>query len=583
MTASVRGRVVLTLFVVLAGIAGPVVAAAGARAARPAQPTVNEYVKYYVVGTRHQARPESLDEVAGWFLHAPGRATDIYHLNAGRRQPDGGALAVDRALRPGWLLVLPWDAVGDGVRYGILPTTASPVPAGAGTPSAADPPASPNADPVPRTSSPARELPGPPPITRPASRADRSCATTEPARPRSDWVRRQMAVEQVWERTRGEGVLVAVVDSGVDATVPQLAGRVTPGVNIPAGTGRGDTDCLGSGTAMASILAARSRPGDPAGVVGIAPATTILPIRVVTEIPRASVAASATAIEAAIAAGAKVVAVGAYVDLTDPALADALARAAEHDVVVVAAAPLDSSSPPVPPAAADVLWVGGVGPEGQLVANYRAGLVDVTAPAVDVPSLSAVDHAVRSSSGSQYGVAAVAGLVALVRSAYPHLAATQVRRRVEISAEGAGAAPDPARGAGMINPSAALTLVLAEEITPATPATTEGPSAALLAAVGLTVLVGVAAVTVLLRRRTDPGGRRAGARDPDSAGTDRGLVTPPCRPDRTSPAPTALGADCGGDLARPAGGRRADGGRPHGSDGSAPGGHDVRTATDLAR
>jgi len=79
---------------------------------------IAENVKYY----RVEQQVTSLTTVASRFLGDPGRAGEIFNLNAGRRQPDGDTLTDANRLVSGWLLVLPWDAVGDGVQFGPLPT-----------------------------------------------------------------------------------------------------------------------------------------------------------------------------------------------------------------------------------------------------------------------------------------------------------------------------------------------------------------------------------------------------------------------------------------------------------------------------
>ncbi|MGI5520022.1 S8 family serine peptidase [Micromonospora sp. CA-259024] len=527
------------------GASGPALATA-----TPSAPSTSvfgeEFVKYYTVTQTDQGRPESLTEISGRLLGATGRAKEIYHLNTGRQQPDGGRLTDSMLLRAGWFLVLPWDAVGDGVRYGLLPTEAAAASSTSAQPSQVPPPPSTGAPAHPVTpASPASSGPavpakpgtGRPPAdapvnpkppaagqtspaiggqtppavgnqpgkgTKPAGPG--SCTSSGPPRSDSHWAYDRMATDQAWGRTQGEGVLVAVIDSGVDAATPELNGRVAIGADIPAGTERGNTDCLGSGTAMAGIVAAAA--GAPAAdgdsqMSGLAPAATILPLRVVNETLRTKPADAATAIEVAASAGARVVTLGAYVDLTDPAVLGALKSALAHDVVVVAPAPTapagDANGAPTPKLEG-LLLVGGVGPDGQPAANHRPDTVDVIAPGIDVASLGASGSGIRASSGSQYAAAFVAGAVTLVRSAYPNLNAAQVVNRIKATAERAGQdGPDAMVGWGMINPNAAVTMQLAAE-TQVIRAGGGGTSPMWALTIGLVVVTGLAAVAVLARR-----------------------------------------------------------------------------------
>src|SRR5262249_11325850 len=100
--------------------------------------------------------------------------------------------------------------------------------------------------------------------------------------PRGDdqWYIDILKVRRAHLITRGEGVVVAVVDGGVDASHPELAGQVLPGSGFgidAAPDGRRDDDTYGHGTSMAGIIAAREDPR-PDPVVGIAPAAKILPV-----------------------------------------------------------------------------------------------------------------------------------------------------------------------------------------------------------------------------------------------------------------------------------------------------------------
>ena len=538
MTAKLLARTGLVGCLALLVTAAPVVTSGAAWATpspsvTPQAPTAtgDVYVKYYTVAPSYQAAPENLNEIAIRFLGSAGRADDIYHLNVGRKQPDGATLTGSRQLHAGWSLVLPWDAVGDGVQNGLLPTAVPgrPGPSGAvtggrpGTSGTLPTAGGPLAAVTPAV--PARPQQGVPTAT--AGRGlkpltSRSCAATTPSRKDSGWAQQRMAADRAWSRTQGEGVLVAVVDSGVAGNLPELSGRVAVGADIPSGGGRGDTDCLGSGTAMAGIIAARPVAGHTVAggqLTGMAPGATILPLRVVSNVPQSQPANAATAIEVAVSAGAKVVAIGSYVNLSDPAVRDKIKMARDHDVVVVAPALTTATGSPASPwsGSDEVLWVAGVGPDGQPGADYLPDAVDVTAPGIDVASLG-IDGTGIASSGSQYGVAFAAGAAALVRSAYPNLNAAQVVNRLEATADHTGDnLPDPHTGYGMINSDAAVTMVLAAESqTVHLDRGGSGPLRTLT--IALIIVLGVAAVAALglrSRGRSRPSAPAVAGAQPD--------------------------------------------------------------------
>lgn len=91
------------------------------------------------------------------------------------------------------------------------------------------------------------------------------------------WGLDQIHADPAWNVTQGKGVIVAVLDTGVDAKHPDFQGRVLPGVDLLDPHGNADTDTEGHGTGIASIIAAGRGNG---GMIGVAPQATILPIRV---------------------------------------------------------------------------------------------------------------------------------------------------------------------------------------------------------------------------------------------------------------------------------------------------------------
>ncbi|GIJ26363.1 hypothetical protein Vqi01_15250 [Micromonospora qiuiae] len=103
----------------------------------PPAPSQPEGQRYYVVGSPRDGLREHLYQIAATTLGDGNRLQEIFELNQGRLQPDGGRLTDPLSLQPGWILELPPDARGPGVRIGPPPFPPSAYPSG---PAAADDP-----------------------------------------------------------------------------------------------------------------------------------------------------------------------------------------------------------------------------------------------------------------------------------------------------------------------------------------------------------------------------------------------------------------------------------------------------------
>lgn len=182
------------------------------------------------------------------------------------------------------------------------------------------------------------------------------------------WLPDWQVPQQVWPVTEGAGVTVGVIDTGVEASVPDLRGVVVPGGDMLGDPGAGETDfdtrSDGHGTAVAVLIAGQ---GYGTGTVGIAPQARILPVHAATPGVAGDADTLAAGIEFAVDHGAQVVNVSLGLPSPsgtscDPVLQDAVAYALEHNVVVVAAAGDTDVSGPGPvephPARASWRWVG---------------------------------------------------------------------------------------------------------------------------------------------------------------------------------------------------------------------------------
>ncbi|MBL1068307.1 type VII secretion-associated serine protease mycosin [Streptomyces sp. 7-21] len=310
------------------------------------------------------------------------------------------------------------------------------------------------------------------------ARADAAGTCTFPAEPIEErpWSLQRLLLDELWRDTRGEGVDVAVIDSGVDTANPQLAEAVdasrgadfTPAEPGPDATppsrsrGDGTTDTVGHGTKVAGIIAAR--PADGSGFVGIAPGATIIPIRQNDEYGSGTVSSLARSVDHAVAEGADIINISQDSEqppAEDSELARAIADAVAQDVLVIASVGnegADGRERETYPAAYDgVLAVAASDRNNERAPFSQSGdFVDIAAPGVDMVSTvpgggQCVDH------GTSFAAPYVAGVAALLRAKHPDWSAEQVATHLMQTAERAIPGADAELGWGVVDPVRALT------------------------------------------------------------------------------------------------------------------------------
>jgi len=325
------------------------------------------------------------------------------------------------------------------------------------------------------------------------------------------WGQRALQFTDAWRFTRGAGVTVAVIDTGVNEN-PAFGDRLR-GIgdlvqrNDPNGRDPGLDDCDGHGTLVAGIIAASPDPSS--GFTGVAPDAKLLSLRQSSDVvqvknsqgdnqPSGTPATLAAAIHDAVDAHASVINIseadcGPAGSVDDAQLDAAVDYAVQHDVVVVAAAgnvedsgdcrPQNTPGKPAVTAAtpADrqgVLAVAAVGVDGAPAPFSLAGSwVGVAAPGTRIvstnpfPGASGQVNEVNTQNGSStiqgtsFAAPYVAGVAALVRARFPGLHAPDVIRRIELTAAHP-AAPGGRNdyvGFGLVDPVAALSAVLPGE------------------------------------------------------------------------------------------------------------------------
>lgn len=302
------------------------------------------------------------------------------------------------------------------------------------------------------------------------------------------WGLLALRAEEAWGTTQGDGVTVAVLDTGVDATHPDLAGQVLDGTDLVGmGAGRGDRAWARHGTAMASIIAGHGHgPDRSQGVLGIAPHARILPVRVILEEGDPGRAQARDSKSGALAEGIRWAADhGAHVinlslgDDSDtahhePAEDEAVQYALGKGVVVVASSGNggergDHTS--YPAAYPGVIAVAAVDRQGHKAPfSTRHWYADVSAPGVDVV-IADPDRAYYEGWGTSAAAAFVSGAVALVKAAHPGLSPAQIKKLLEDTATDRPAGGrDDSRGHGTVDPVAALQAADALRPEPAAPA-----------------------------------------------------------------------------------------------------------------
>jgi type VII secretion-associated serine protease mycosin len=318
-------------------------------------------------------------------------------------------------------------------------------------------------------------------------------------------------VAEAHKYSKGAGVTVAVIDSGVDASHPDLSGNVEAGTETYQGaTGDGRSDTNGHGTAVAGLIAAHGHgPGNSAGVLGIAPMATILPIR--SDVGKSSDNTAVTAgIRYAVAHGAKVICIAQ--GGTGPIeQGEAVEAALAAGIVIVAAAGNRPEGPPIvefPAAFPGVVAAGGVDRNGNRAELSVTGKeLVLAAPAVEIVSAKA-GGGYRAGNGTSDATAIIAGAAALVRSRFPNLSGEEVVHRLTATAIDKGPpGRDDQYGYGIVNLVDALTKDVpplhptASPSAQAAPPRSATPAAAIIVALLLVIAVGAGGTIWLIRRQ----------------------------------------------------------------------------------
>jgi len=278
-----------------------------------------------------------------------------------------------------------------------------------------------------------------------------------------------------WRVSQGRGVTVGVLDTGVDDSAADLSGSVSTGPDYTRGADPpGYQPPHLHGTFIASLIAGHgSGPGRAGGVIGVAPAARVLSVRVILDDQEPGVGpyntnprfadAIGQGIRYAASHGAGVINMSLGSVHPTRAVQAALAYAVSRGVVVVASAgnsgaPGQAYTPYSYPASfPGVLSVAAVDESGTRAAfSDRNSSVVLSAPGVEVIG-AGPGATYLQASGTSPAAAFVAGVAALIRSAYPRLSPVQVdQAMISSAARRPAAGYSPATGFGEVDAAAAL-------------------------------------------------------------------------------------------------------------------------------
>jgi type VII secretion-associated serine protease mycosin len=285
------------------------------------------------------------------------------------------------------------------------------------------------------------------------------------------WHLDAMKADEMWRTSTGKGVVVAVIDSGVDQMNPDLVGQVLKGKNLePDVKGDEHTDYDGHGTSMAGLIAGTGRSNGGNGAFGLAPGVKILPVRM----PESGVGANQAveneefnevapvAIRYAVDRGARVINISLGTYAGSQALTDSVRYALDHGSLVFAAAGNSgegSNMVEYPSGTPGVVTVGAIGHDAKKTDESQHGpQIDLTAPGIDMVHPCKGGTQLCKTSGTSDATAIASASAALIWAKHPDWTNNQVLR-VMLNTAGAptsGAKRNNYVGYGIVRPRIAL-------------------------------------------------------------------------------------------------------------------------------
>ena len=253
-----------------------------------------------------------------------------------------------------------------------------------------------------------------------------------------EWHLLKLQAFQAWDISLGTNVIVAICDSGVAPTHPDLVGKLLPGYNVYANS-TDTSDQFGHGTAVAGAAAAQGNNG--IGVAGVAWGASILPVKISAADGSSTYSAMANALTYAVDHGARVINISYCGGSSSSTLQSAADYVWNHNGVIFAAAGnTGTSAPQYPAACKSVVAVSATGYDDdfQTWSSYGSD-ISISAPGIGIWTTKN-DGTYGAISGTSLASPVAAGCAALLLGYNPQLTNAAVVQLLESNSDDLGAA-----------------------------------------------------------------------------------------------------------------------------------------------
>jgi subtilisin len=224
------------------------------------------------------------------------------------------------------------------------------------------------------------------------------------------WGVERVGAPSFWKQTKGQGMKVAVIDTGISSKHPDLRGQVKGRVTIANG-GSGSTEMDGHGTHVAGTIAAVA---NRRGIVGIAPAVELYDVRAFAPDGTATIADIVEGINWSVENGMHIINMSFGTSEDNYAMYHAVRQAARAGIVMVASAGNNGGRPEYPAAYREVVAVGAIDRDSRLASfSSRGPGIDALAPGVGIKS-TWLNGSYRVLDGTSMAAAHITGLYALM-------------------------------------------------------------------------------------------------------------------------------------------------------------------------